>query len=292
MANRRSYKTDESFLEKISIGAVGTRRVFDDLFQQGHNPIELERGSMSFKIWKTIKIKRIRVPDILCINCGRRIESRAKTKLEISMSHSFSNQERGWDYGLEDDDFVALAVCQRAGNKPVDWEADNLVQYISVGDLRIAQRAGQTISVKPKGAQEGFEARITWPSSAASSAGTILRVTPERLQYKRQADGRTITLGLSKRGLDLKPLVEECDVVAANQVLASVVPVTTHFPCSTRVTEKKYITQLSSSSLSERYKALSSLVKSYRAKSHKVVPVRLSHKVISRQAARENGNAS
>jgi HEAT repeat protein len=259
MANRRSYKADESFLEKISIGAVGTRRVFNDLLQQGHNPIELERGSMSFKIWKTIKIKRIRVPDILCINCGRRIESRAKTKLEISMSHSFSNQERGWDYGLEDNDFVALAVCQRVGDRPIDWEADNLVQYASVEEMRLAQRAGQTISVEPKGAQEGFEARITWPSSVASSAGTIVQVTPERLQYKRQADNRTITLKLSKKGLTLTPLKQEGDVVAANQVVASVVPVVTHFPCSTQATEQEYITQLSSFSLSERYKAAKAL---------------------------------
>ena len=45
MANRRSFKSDESFLEKISIGAVGTRHVLQDLAEQGHNPIELERGS-------------------------------------------------------------------------------------------------------------------------------------------------------------------------------------------------------------------------------------------------------
>ncbi len=37
---------------------------------------------------------------------------------------------------------------------------------------------------------------------------------------------------------------------------------------------------------------VSSLINSYRAKSHKVVSVRLLHSVISRQAAREKGNAS
>ena len=74
-----AFKADESFLEKISIGAIGTKKVFEDLQRQGHLPIELERGSMNYKIWKTIKIKRIRVPDILCARCGMRIESRAKT---------------------------------------------------------------------------------------------------------------------------------------------------------------------------------------------------------------------
>jgi len=71
MFNRRSFKSDESFLEKIAIGAVGTRRVFEHLRQQGHIPIELERGSMSYKIWKSIKIKRIRVPDILLLNSNK-----------------------------------------------------------------------------------------------------------------------------------------------------------------------------------------------------------------------------
>src|SRR6266699_648648 len=104
----KSFKTDESFLEKIAIGATGTRRTFDDLKNQGHDPMELERGSMSFKIWKAIKVKRVRVPDILCLRCGRRVESRAKTNMEISMSHSSSNPERGWDFGLEDSDMVAL----------------------------------------------------------------------------------------------------------------------------------------------------------------------------------------
>ena len=68
-----SFKTDESFLEKISIGAIGTQQVFSVLRQLGHQPIELERGSMNYKIWKKFKIKRIRVPDILCVDNGIRL---------------------------------------------------------------------------------------------------------------------------------------------------------------------------------------------------------------------------
>lgn len=85
-----SFKTDESFLQKIAMGAIGTKRTFQNLEAQGHRPIELERGSMSYKIWKNIKIKRVRVPDILCLRCGHRVESRAKTRMEIAMSHSRS----------------------------------------------------------------------------------------------------------------------------------------------------------------------------------------------------------
>jgi hypothetical protein len=259
VASRRSYKTDVSFLEKISIGAVGTYRVFEDLRQQGHTPIELERGSMSFKIWKTIKIKRIRVPDILCVDCGSRVESRAKIKLEISMSHSYSDPKRGWDYGLEDNDFIALVVCRRAGDRPIDWKAEDFVQYVSVRELRVAQDAGLVLGVSPKGAEEGFEARVTWPASIASAAGMVKQVTEERLQYRRQTDSRIITLKLSRRGVSLEPLVGEGDVIVANQILASVVPVVRLIPCSKSVSEKDYVAQLSSPSLSERYAASKAL---------------------------------
>src|SRR6266511_664000 len=100
MPIRRSFKTDESFLEKLAIGAIGARAVFDNLKSQGHQPIELERGSMSYKILKQIKIKRVRVPDLVCLNCGIRFEARAKTQLEISMSHSLSDPERGWEFSI------------------------------------------------------------------------------------------------------------------------------------------------------------------------------------------------
>lgn len=99
-----SFKTDESFLEKISLGAIGTQQVFKKLVELGHQPIELERGSMNYKIWKKIKIKRIRVPDIICVDNGIRIESRAKSKLEITMSHSLNDPARGWDADLKNED--------------------------------------------------------------------------------------------------------------------------------------------------------------------------------------------
>ena len=199
MPNAYAFKSDTSFLEKISMGAIGTQRVFENLCEQGHRPIELERGSMSYKIWKSIKIKRIRVPDILCINCNRRVESRAKTQLQISMSHSHSDPERSWDHGLEDGDLVALVLCRKAGGSPIAWVADRLVQYVSVEKLRAAQHSGLVVDVRPKGAEEGFEARLTWPASVASASGSIVAVTDERLQYRpASGSGRVVTLQLNK----------------------------------------------------------------------------------------------
>jgi hypothetical protein len=256
---RRSYKTDESFLEKISIGAAGTQRVYENLRQQGHTPIELERGSMSFKIWKAIKIKRIRVPDILCTACGLRVEARAKTKLELSMSHSLSDPERGWDFGLEDSDFVAYVVCRRIGERPIDWQADNLVQYVSVKDMRVAHQHELAQTIRAKGAQEGFEARIEWIACIARAAGTVTSVSPSKIQYCRALDNRKITLSLKKKKHELPILVSEGSVIAENQVLAAVVPVSQSFLCPKTASEQDYIGRLASSSLSDRYGAAKSL---------------------------------
>lgn len=259
MANRRAFKSDLSFLEKISMGATGTIAVSNNLRDQGHTPIELERGSSSFKIWKAIKIKRIRVPDILCVDCGKCVECRAKTRLEISMSHSQADPERGWDYGLDDNDLVAFIVCNRAGDEPVDWQASEPIQYISVKDLRLAQKDGRAILTTPKGAEEGFEMRIIWPITIANASGIITSVSQDRIQYRRQTDERLITLRLWKKGQVIVPLVEEGGRIAGNQILASAVPVSLDFPCDKSASESHYIELLSSTSLSKRYTATKAL---------------------------------
>lgn len=256
MVSRRSFKTDESFLEKIAIGAAGSNQVFTNLIEQGHKPIELERGSMSFKIWKQIKIKRIRVPDILCIDCAHRFESRAKTSLEISMSHSLADPARGWDYGLNNNDYVALVACKKVGEKPIDWQADQLVQYISVEELRETQESGDIEIVQPKGAEEGFEVRLKWPAIIAKAPGRVSTITEERIQYRRFPDNRSITLRV-RQGLEL--LVNSGETIAANQILAANVPVIQKLPCSKSATSDYYIALLSSRSLSERYGAAKAL---------------------------------
>lgn len=259
MPNRRSYKTDESFLEKLAIGAIGTRAVFADLLKQGHKPIELERGSMNYKIWKNIKIKRLRVPDILCLNCATRVEARAKTNLEISMSHSLSDPERGWDKGLTDYDVVALSICRKIGEEPIDWQADSLIQYISVRELKKAFAEKRIITEKPKGAGEGFELRITWPSAIASGDGTISDVTPSRLKFKRRLDGRTISLSLTKKGILLQPLVKSGDAISTGQIVASVANVASSFMCQSTTTAETFIGMLASPSVADRYTAAKAL---------------------------------
>lgn len=259
---RRSYKSDDSFLEKLAIGAIGTRQVISDLQNQGYQAIELERGSTGFKIWKSIKIKRVRVPDILCVDTAIRIESRAKTALAISMSHSTAEESRGWDFGLEDRDHVALVVCTRTGERPIDWTAEDLVQYVKVSALRAAFKNGEVITEKPKGAEEGFESRLTWPAAIASSDGVISSITENRIQFKRALDNRTISLSLQKKGIKLKPLTQVGKQIRKGKILASVVQATDTIPKTAQVDSNYYLNQLSSSSISDRYcaaKALSTL---------------------------------
>lgn len=193
-----SFKTDESFLEKISLGAIGTQEVFKRLIALGHEPIELERGSMNYKIWKKIKIKRIRVPDVLCVDNGIRIESRAKSKLEITMSHSLNDPERGWDAGLKDEDYVALIACKKGDTSPVDWIPNSPVQFISVKELRQSFLRNEVVTEKPKGVQEGSEIRITWLSCVAGQVLTISNIAENRITAKSVA-GRTIPLSLVRR---------------------------------------------------------------------------------------------
>jgi hypothetical protein len=57
----------------------------------------------------------------------------------------------------------------------------------------------------------------------------------------------------------LNPLVREGDTITTNQILASVVPIVHSFPCGETASEKGYVAQLSSFSLSERYTASKAL---------------------------------
>ena len=212
---------------------------------------------MNYKIWKKIKIKRIRVPDILCVDNGIRIESRAKSNLEISMSHSTSDPERGWDFGMKDNDYVALVACKKYDNRPIDWRPDQLVQFVSVRDLRKAEKQNQVVFIKPKGAQEGFEARIYWPAGIAASEGTVTEVNETTVKYKT-VEGRTKFVRLTKRGKKLSSLVQIGDRVLPNHILASVVRVQQNIPTS-KVNVDFFLNNLSSLTLSERYAAAKAL---------------------------------
>ena len=177
------FKADTSFLRFLSMGAVGVHRTMERFRDRGFEPIELERYCGSNKIWTT-KVKRLRLPDLLCVKTGMRAEVRAKTDLKIRMSDAPANPDRVWDAGLRDDDIVALITCFDTDDGPEP--ADDAVCF-TVGALRASvdrSRLGP-----PKSASEGAERDRTWPATVPSRDGTVLEVSDERLIVEMNADG-------------------------------------------------------------------------------------------------------
>jgi hypothetical protein len=168
-------KTDTSFLRFLSMGALGVRQTMKQLSSMGFQPIELERYCASNKIWMT-KVKRLRLPDLLCVRTGLRLEVRAKSDLRIRMSDAPNNPDRTWDSGLRDNDVAAfIAITDEAGGQR---PADEAV-FFSIGALR-ASVSTSTLG-PPKSASEGAERDRTWPAIIPSSDGTVDSVTAEKL---------------------------------------------------------------------------------------------------------------
>jgi hypothetical protein len=256
-----NFKSDDSFLRKLAIGAAGTNATIKRLTDLGFNPIELERGSTGFKIWKKIKIKRVRVPDILCLTTGLRFESRGKTKPEVSMSHSLKDPRRAWDAGMRDDDHVSIVVFEQSADSPINLKRISPVHFISVKDLRDAFTGKRVSITKPKGVEEGSEIRVVWTSAIANQQSAVSEVSATRLRLTPVAGDRsqTVQLSRSKGAIILAPQVQVRDTVEANQIVAATVPVTLSLTCPPAVDEAYFVGKLASINLSERYAAAKAL---------------------------------
>lgn len=217
------FKSDREFLRNVSIGAVGTRRIAAILRQSGFRIIELERYCSSNKIWAT-KIKRLRVPDLLCLGSGIRIECRAKADLKITMSHSVNNNDRAWDKGLRDNDLVAFIRCWPTGDA---WKAGDRAALFRVGDMRSTWHLAK--QERMKAASEGSEVRVTWPATVANRAGKVLSVSADCIKTQ-VAGGRQQSYRLSRESgggsFRLRPHVNAGDVFGdGDTILASALPV-------------------------------------------------------------------
>jgi len=177
------FKTDTSFLRYLTMGAVGVRQTMRWLQNNGFQPIELERYCGSNKIWMT-KVKRLRLPDVLCVRTGLRLEIRAKSDLKIKMSDAPKNPDRTWDAGLRDDDVIALiAVCNVAGSP----EAADEPVFFTVDALR--RSVGTSKLGKPKSASEGAEQDRTWPAVVPSRSGAVRTVNADKFVVEFGGDG-------------------------------------------------------------------------------------------------------
>lgn len=184
------FKADLSFLEKVTMGATATRAALAFLTARGFSPVELERYSTSNKIWST-KVKRLRLPDILCVRTGMRVEVRGKSDLKIKMSDSPSNPDRTWDAGLRDEDLVALVACAQAGG---EVRVLGTPVFLGVGAMRAS--VGTSTLGPPKSASEGAERDRTWPSVVPSADGEVSEVDGDRIRVVM--NGRRQTYSLSR----------------------------------------------------------------------------------------------
>jgi hypothetical protein len=274
-----NFKSDDSFLRKLAVGAAGANKTIERLASLGFSPIELERGSTGFKIWKKIKIKRVRVPDILCLGTGVRFESRGKTKPEISMSHSLKDPKRAWDAGMRDDDYVTIIVFQQSGESPIDLRCVSPVHFIKVSDLRKAF-ADKCVSItKPKGVEEGSEIRVVWISAVANHRSTVSEVTGTRIRLTPHGSGPVQTVHLIRRKgtVTLTPQVRVGETVEANQIVAASVPVTIALDRPAPVDESYFVWKLASINLSERYAAAKALRYRGYVKARPLLEERMNH---------------
>lgn len=232
-----STKPDASFFRKITKGAVGARAVSRDLEERfGHQIAELENGATGTKLWKGVKRKRVRIPDLVCSECGVRIESRAKSKPELSMSHSTADAERAWDFGFVDGDLIAFPGCNRAGmddwsrgrllddtsfwhaRERIRWRSSDHISYFFVEDFRAHDPSGGAT----KGVTEGSERTLSWDAIFSTRNGTVTDIDEDnRIRVERDSDGNAYRWTNRK---DIPPVVEEGDHVSEHQVIASVVP--------------------------------------------------------------------
>jgi hypothetical protein len=201
--------------------------------------MELERGSTDTKLWKEVKRKRVRIPDLVCVRCGQRAESRAKTKAELSMSHSPTDQERAWDFGMVDGDYIGFPVCEAldekywsSGRLQTDnsyWHERNWVRWQLKGQinyLRVATfRGSPHTKVSTKGVTEGSETSVSWDSVFASRDGAVEKLEGHKITIKRTSDGHRSTRTIPPAyGL----FVRQADTVRLNQIIAGLIrPLTT-----------------------------------------------------------------
>jgi len=211
------FKTDTSFLRFLSMGALGTKGFMTYLRNLGYRPIELERYCASNKIWTT-KVKRLRLPDVICALTGIRIEVRAKSDLKIRMSDAPANPDRHWNTGLRNDDLCAFIRCAEVDGS---FQVSATPSIFTVSNLMAAVETSKL--GPPKSASEGAERDREWPSTVPGQNGAVAEVSAEKIVIQFDA-GRRQTYQLRGK----VPYVAQGDrVVGEETIIAGTVPAIT-----------------------------------------------------------------
>ena len=145
--------------------------------------IELERYALANKVWQT-KVKRLRLPDLVCVRCGVRVEARAKSKLGIVLSHSDTPGRQWHAGGMRDQDLYAFLRADLTTFPPETGEP----AFFTKEALRSC--VGKTRRSAPKAASEGSEVTLTWPCWVPSSSGRFVGIDQENRIVYRDLDDR------------------------------------------------------------------------------------------------------
>jgi hypothetical protein len=180
------------------MGAVATQHAMKCLRALGFEPVVLERGSTSNKIWST-KVKRLRLADVVCVKTGMRFEIRGKSDLQVKMSDSPSNPERQWDAPLGLDDLIAFVPCDSTPERVV---VRGDPSFFRTSDLKASEALSKL--GPPKSAQEGAERDRTWPSTVPNESGKVLSVDASRIVTELDS-GRKQTYQLKGKTPYVKP---------------------------------------------------------------------------------------
>ena len=211
-----AFKEDEDFARFLTMGAYATAAVAGDLEAQGHDIIELERYAMANKIWTT-KVKRLRLADLLCIRCGRRFESKGKTRLELKLSHSGKTPGREWWAGMRQDDVFAFVRVHLTDQGPDLGQ----VAYVTRRALHAAEPSLRE-GVR-KAIADGAEPDVSWPTTVPTQGGNVVDLdTQNRKLVALKDDGRRQTYN-GTRWAAYYPLGRVGERYEAGDVLASCV---------------------------------------------------------------------
>lgn len=250
-----AFKANTSFLHFLSMGAAGVHQTMKILRRDGFEPIELERYCSSNKIWST-KIKRLRLPDLLCVKTGLRVEVRSKAKLMIRMSDTPSNLDRAWDAGLRDDDLVAFVTCTIHGSRSIS--ADEPV-FLTIRALRSS--VGLSTLGPPKSASEGAERDRTWPATVPTRDGKVVSVTSDRVVVRMNADRTRPERRQTYRLNGKTAYVRSGDTFKAHTGMICGAPPALADLCSFLTREYDPISALDSTSAVDRYAAVRTLAR-------------------------------
>ena len=181
---------------------------------------------MANKVWQT-KVKRLRLPDLLCVRCGLRVEARAKSKLGIVLSHS-DTPGREWDAGgMRDSDLYAFLRADLDTFPP----RTGLPTFFTTAALR--STASHARRSAPKAASEGSEVTLTWPCWVPSHSGTFTGIDERDRIASCDAHGRERTYWHWRRWSGERIVYLDADehFESGDTIVAGIVPVPESLDC-------------------------------------------------------------